>query len=251
MQRYEARVLDKVHYRPGAWTGLRVGVYRLTDGQEELVGEYTRNYPSLFSTFFPFQAEGMDLALYSPSYTATRILALPECVDLGGEEPGNHGFCPVELFVPTYAEIESVRDGGPPSRSRRNNPKPEALVPKHSVTEYTDPQTGEAKTTEFSTRIVTPLTYYPFGFVSGCVWGDDSTWKIQYLDLSRAVEGILKREERFGYVELPDNVKLSEAIDMTDYLYDPEDEDAYSIAIALRCRFDLRDGKPRNRFGSP
>jgi hypothetical protein len=139
----------------------------------------------------------VDLALYSPSYTATRILALPECVDLGGEEPGNYGFCPVELFVPTYAEIESVRDGGPPSRSRRNNPKPEALAPKHSA------------------------------------------------------EGILKREERFGYVELPDNVKLSEAIDMTDYLYDPEDEDAHSIAIALRCRFDLRDGKPRNRFGSP
>ena len=140
----------------------------MTDGQEELVGEYTRNYPSLFSTFFPFQAEGMDLALYSPSYTATRIFALPECVDLGGEEPGSYGFCPVEYF-----------------------------------------------------------------------------------DLSRAAEGILKREERFGYVELPDNVKLSEAIDMTDYLYDPEDEDAYSIAIALRCRFDLRDGKPKNRFGSP
>jgi hypothetical protein len=233
MQRYEARVLDKVHYQPGAWTGLRVGVYRLTDGQEELVGEYTRNYPSLFSTFFSFQAEGMDLALYSPSYTATRILALPECVDLGGEEPGSHGFCPVELFVPTYTEVESTPIvNGKPLQFRRNNPKP-----------------GDLSSEKYS--VITPLTYYPFGFVAGCVWGDDSTWKIQYLDLSRAAEGILKREERFGYVELPENVKLSDAIDMTDYLYDPDEEDAYIVAIALRCRFDLRDGKPRNRFGSP
>lgn len=24
-----------------------------------------------------------------------------------------------------------------------------------------------------------------FGFVWGCIWGDDSSWKVQYLDLSR------------------------------------------------------------------
>lgn len=41
-----------------------------------------------------------------------------------------------------------------------------------------------------------------FGFVWGCIWGDDSSWKVQWLDLSRVAEGVLTREERFGYVEL-------------------------------------------------
>lgn len=42
-----------------------------------------------------------------------------------------------------------------------------------------------------------------FGIVCGCVWGDDNSWKIEYLDLSRIEEGILTREARWGYVELP------------------------------------------------
>jgi hypothetical protein len=41
-----------------------------------------------------------------------------------------------------------------------------------------------------------------FGFVWGCVWGDDTSWKVQYLDLSRVQQGEIKRDERFGYVEL-------------------------------------------------
>ncbi len=42
-----------------------------------------------------------------------------------------------------------------------------------------------------------------YGFVFGCVWGDDSSMKVQYLDLSRITEGILVRDDRFGYVEMP------------------------------------------------
>jgi hypothetical protein len=41
-----------------------------------------------------------------------------------------------------------------------------------------------------------------FGFVWGCVWGDDSSWKVQYLDLSDIQQGQLRREERFGYLKL-------------------------------------------------
>jgi hypothetical protein len=47
-----------------------------------------------------------------------------------------------------------------------------------------------------------------FGFVWGCVWGDDSSWKVQYLDLSRIQEGLLKRDDRFGYVKLATHPKL-------------------------------------------
>ncbi|MDQ3037801.1 MAG: hypothetical protein M3Y87_35735 [Myxococcota bacterium] len=42
-----------------------------------------------------------------------------------------------------------------------------------------------------------------FGFVAGCVWGDDSSWKIQFIDLSQLSEGKIDRYDRFGYVELP------------------------------------------------
>jgi hypothetical protein len=41
-----------------------------------------------------------------------------------------------------------------------------------------------------------------FGFVWGCLWGDDSSWKVQYLDLSDIRHGQIRREERFGYLRL-------------------------------------------------
>ena len=87
---------------------------------------------------------------------------------------------------------------------------------------------------------ISPITYYTFGFVSGCVWGDDSSWKLQYLDLSRINEGVFRREERFGYLELPDNVSLHQAIDMIDY--NPTD-DEFIIRITIQHHVDLRTGK--------
>ena len=41
-----------------------------------------------------------------------------------------------------------------------------------------------------------------FGFVCGCIWGDDCSWKIQHLDLSKITEGVLTHDDRFGYIEL-------------------------------------------------
>lgn len=41
-----------------------------------------------------------------------------------------------------------------------------------------------------------------FGFVWGCMWGDDAGWKVQYLDLSRINEGVITRDDRFGYIVL-------------------------------------------------
>lgn len=84
------------------------------------------------------------------------------------------------------------------------------------------------------------LTFYPFGFVSGCIWGDDSSWKIQFLDLTQAEKGIVKREERFGYIELPSRLSLPEAIDM--YYFDDKKEDA-SLNIYVMKRFRFSSGK--------
>jgi hypothetical protein len=65
------------------------------------------------------------------------------------------------------------------------------------------------------------------GFIAGCVWGDDSSWKIQYLDLSHADEGIIKREEKFGYIELPEELTLAKAV----HVDCDEDGSIYGVKI--------------------
>jgi hypothetical protein len=166
-------------------------------------------------------------------------MELPSCKDIGGEEPSSDGFCPVDYFVPAFIVREwtdwqdSIRD------TRVNNPTPDDLLPRINTYYRTHPETNERYAVETPTRIITPYTFYPFGFVAGCLWGDDSSWKIQYLDLTEAEKGILKREERFGYIELPNNIRLRDAINMSDYLHD----DAYTtISITIQQRFKLDTG---------
>ena len=76
-----------------------------------------------------------------------------------------------------------------------------------------------------------------WGLVAGCIWGDDSSWKIQYLDLSRAAEGIIGREERFGYIELPAGRKLYECVDAEMSPF------SGNISIDVRVWFNLETGK--------
>jgi hypothetical protein len=56
-----------------------------------------------------------------------------------------------------------------------------------------------------------------FGFIAGCVWGDDKSWKLEYLDLSKITEGIFKREQKFGYFELPSGKSLKECLDFNEF----------------------------------
>ena len=152
-------------------------------------------------TFFPFRWKDNWYALYSREYTCTRIMKLPECEDIGGEEPNGFGFCPVELYVP--------------------------------INPATDSSIG-------------------FGFVAGCVWGDDTSWKIQFLDLRECEKGVIKRDDRFGYLELPDDCSLEAAIgldewwwiDFNDY-YEGDDliEDNRWIGITHKEHFRLGTGK--------
>jgi hypothetical protein len=41
------------------------------------------------------------------------------------------------------------------------------------------------------------------GFVAGCHWGDDTSWKVEAIDLKHAAQGELKRAALFGHFELP------------------------------------------------
>lgn len=240
---YFARVLEEIHYSPGAWTGRRIGVFRREGVSETQVGEYERDYPALFRTFAPFRVGNRDLALYSPDYTVTRLLELPSCRDIGGEEPNSAGFCPVEFFVPYYIDLELRVAGRPPTRVRKQMPTPDDLRPRDVSW---PPIPGGAPPKERLQVPIGPFSYHPFAFVAGCIWGDDSSWKLQYLDLSQAAGGIVQRDDRFGYVELPSDLPLDRAVDMEEYEGDnPGDDDAYQLRITHVTRFDVRDGQSR------
>lgn len=172
------------------------------------IGEYERNYSILYDTFYPFFLEGKYYALYSRNYTATRIMSLPDCKDLGGEEPHSNGFCPTGYYVPYLDEVCYK-----------------------SYQQYLD-DTEEDK-------VIGPMGQ--FGWVCGCVWGDDSSWKIQFLDLRGAAEGKIIRDERFGYRELLGGAdKLSSAVNIEAFDKKELEKDNLIIEITSTKRYDLK-----------
>jgi hypothetical protein len=253
--KYIVKVLNEIDNGKNYWKYLNVGVFKIENNAEEQIGEYKRNYSSLYNTFCHFQKDGKDFALYSPDYTVTRIMELPSCKDIGGEEPGAGGFCPTDYFVPTYIEHESSWEtvsakgkiGESILRRRVNNPDNEDLIETTESREFIHQTSEELCKITTLNRPLSSLTYYPFGFIAGCFWGDDSSWKIQYLDLSEVEKGIFKREERFGYIELPNGVSLRDAVKMYGYGNNTED---YSNHIRINHvqTFDLRNGKVVDPF---
>lgn len=148
----------------GAWRTVRV---EILDGDRTVAG-YDRNY-SLLGTFEPFRQGDRNFALISPHYTATSVIDLDTGHVVAAEEPHAGGFCPVGFYVPDWWD---VHDGGKLPGQMSWTPDDEW------------PRAGD------------------FGFVWGCIWGDDASWKVQYLDLSRIQDGEIRREERFGYLKL-------------------------------------------------
>lgn len=190
---------------PDYWSTLEVAVFLNRRGVREQIGSYKRNYPSLFHTFCPFKKNEKEFALYSPHYTCTRILSLPECKDIGGEEPSGNGFCPVDYYVPL---IKKTIHKYKPSKSKKADELDCWLVDDEC---FDDEQLAGALKIRRTNSASS-------GFVAGCVWGDDAFgWKIQYLDLSSAHRGILKRDDRFGYIYLPQNLRLKKAITFSDF----------------------------------
>jgi len=181
------------------WTISRVEIY----DRSGKIGEYERNYSQL-NTFVPFTKNGKDYALYSPRYTCTRVMSLPSCKDIGGEEPNSGGFCPVSYFVP--------------------------------VSEFLGKFLDEQKQ---KYKVVWPDGND--GFVMGCVWGDDCSWKLQHLDLSRVEEGIVNRTNKLGYWVTPAaKYKMNEYIRYDDCAL--EDDGKYFM-IAKEMVFNLETGE--------
>jgi len=170
MQPKERFVLEVEKYRDpdqseSTWSQMLCNVMEVQeDGTRKKLGEFKRNYHCGFDTWEPFEQDGKFFALCSRDYTATAVMALPECEIIAEETPHSFGFCPTGFFVPTEMK-DYIGDT-----------EPEEL-----------PEEWRGQ----------------FGFVCGCIWGDDTSWKIEFLDLSEITQGKITRDHRFGYVELP------------------------------------------------
>ncbi len=189
----------------------KTSVVTIFDAEDRQIGSYDRNYAAFTDeTFEPFEIDGRWYALYARDYTCTRVMQLPECIDIGGEEPHAHGFCPAALYVPRYREALATRT---------------SLVMNDSgMLEIVGPTTVGCRIFEAfdhpSSNIVPPAE--PFqerqeksldvGFVAGCRWGDDASWKLEVFDLSQASEGRLVRSAPFGYVPLVRGMRLNQAV---------------------------------------
>jgi hypothetical protein len=183
---------------PGRWNYLDVSVYQRSDLGVTKIGSYRRNYSTMYHTFHPFKQGDDWFALYSKDYTATRVMTLPSCQDIAGEDEHLQGFCPVDYFVPFVHE-----------------------------------------------RVVAANQSGRFGLIAGCVWGDDSSWKIQYLDLSKIRLGIMVRKELFGYLAMPSHIKrLQDCVSFSEY-FPP---DGAIITLTAELGFNLLSGK-RTQLG--
>lgn len=202
LSRYRVEA-EPVKTKGGDW--LDVTIYFDADK----IGSYQRHYSTLFNTFVPFiQRHGDEIkeyALFSDDYTRTAVMELPSCRVVAQEPGGALGFCPVDFYVPyesPYGWGEEDIKGGAEFEG----------IPGH------------------------------FGFVAGCHWGDDTSWKVEYLDLSRISEGILTRSQPFGYHELPRDVALKDAVDTTLYYVGRYRERIFNdrrVYIASRKLYDL------------
>ena len=167
---YAVRITQRPN-APGTWDSSAVEVFRRTDPAAGLqkVGEYVRDY-AMLHTFEPFRQGGHDYALISANYTRTAVLDLATGAVIAEEteESPGAGFCPVGFYVPAWWDVP---DG--------------SIIPgSENWNEDREWPNGES------------------GFVWGCHWGDDSSWKVQHLDLRNIREGTIKRDERFGYIRL-------------------------------------------------
>jgi hypothetical protein len=199
----------------GSWTKVAVEVL---DG-ERLVGRYDRNY-SLLRTFEPFRQGGRDYALISPDYTATSVMDLATGKIVAGEQRSPGGFCPVGFYVPDWWDIHERAE------------KYGTLPGSRGWTQDCEWPSGE------------------FGFVWGCVWGDDSSWKVQYLDLSRVGEGSLAREERFGYLILDTGEAEGREVwrNAREFIHLWSYGGARRVEFRTRQTFDLNTGKAPDPF---
>lgn len=243
---------------PKTWEKVRVSIYRNdVDGTKTKIAEYGRNY-SMLKTFEPFRqlrdGEWHDYALISDRYTRLAVVDLetgtiaatesypaatesyvemvkkhnPDAtISVGDPVPGS-GFCPAAFYVPDFFDDFRPTDYTS-SEDREKDIK--------STTDALTCADGSEADMRFAEEWCEEYLWSSsgqWGVYAGCVWGDDSSYKLRYVDLSRVSEGIVTTDDRFGYVELPDG-NLKDAIAL--------EAESKRIIISVPIRFDLETGK--------
>ncbi len=256
--KYTAKNIKEIEIKPGCWKHSLIGIFK--DNLQ--IGEYERNYPSLGeTTFYPFLLNGKEYALYSKHYMYTRIMSLPNCKDLFGEDDSNteykNHFCPAEYYVPIICAQNYPPNSYP--HTPRHDPEKWATTKispdgfkyydwtkADKNQEYIDAcKKADIDFKEWQKKYPFEYSYLPLGFIAGCAWGNDSSLNIECIDLQKSLQNKqLIRDNRFGNIELPHNVKLKNAIDC-DGVDNIQDLKYSFIEIAVNKPFRL-NGDPIN-----
>lgn len=222
--RYAVRGTPKTN-APDTWDSTVVEVLRRVGGAGGLepVATYERNYRGLGNTFEPFRQGNREFALISPRYTGTSVLDLATGRVIAEEPDDADGFCPVGFYVPDWWDVYD-----------------DSIIP---GSEYWGPDHEWVSG--------------GFGFVWGCVWGDDNGWwKVQCLDLSDVRSGVIRRDERFGYVELEDGEWRSPCLSPEtappaqgsvppSFVRVARHGGTTEVQFTVPMRFDLATGRPK------
>lgn len=159
------------HHKEGSgkdtWDVCDVQVHRRNGYLSDRVFAYERNY-SGEPPFEVFRQGEREYALIASRYQGTDVvdLACGAIAATEDQKSDKYGFCPVGFYVPDWWDV-------------------------HGHTEWPGQHFWDDRWDRWPDGTL--------GFVWGCHWGDDSGWKVQALDLSRVSEGIVTRDERFGY----------------------------------------------------
>ncbi|MBL9087761.1 MAG: hypothetical protein JNM10_11535 [Planctomycetia bacterium] len=220
--RYVVRGTPKPN-APGRWDSTVVEVLRRVGdaGGLEPVATYERNYRML-DTFEPFRQGDREFALIAPRYTGASVLDLATGRVIAEEPYEASGFCPFGFYVPDWWDLY---DG-------RVFPGSESWGPDHEWVSG------------------------GFGFVWGCLWGDDTHWKVQFLDLTDVRSGVIRRDERFGYVELmtkgyrspcfsPETAPPAGGSAPPPFVRVVRDGGSTEVQFIVPMRFDLASGRPK------
>lgn len=105
-----------------------------------------------------------------------------------GDSNPSLNFCIADLHVPDFFDIHPLDKGTPDDYEGF----------KAEMLDHSD-FWGEEMDVFLSKRT--------FGFVAGCVWGDDYLFKLQTINLERISEGEIELEETFGYFPIMGQLK--------------------------------------------
>jgi len=207
--------VTKIQGEKGTWNTTHVAIRDTTLLSEEgengrVVFEYDRNY-GMMGTFEPFRQlkDGVwrDYALISTKYTRFEVVDLVK-----GE------IVAVEAYpVVTQEMYDRIANSNPESEWLKTHPVGTELPGSgfcptgFRVFDWRGEFDDDSVTRTFGNKDAIRYLYSEedlysttgqWAVYTGCVWGDDSSWKLRYIDLSRISEGIVTSEDRFGYFPL-------------------------------------------------